>query len=279
MEGIEPDDLPSDREHSLLTQSQREYLLGDQSSSTSADRKKRQQIRDRIRSGLLDFAILTNNMDARDRRQLFAREQLKGLQTLQPERAFRTDEVRGAIHTLAFLYATLIEMNADFEEYLTEAIAIAHKQILDSPWDVRDIDVRILDEPDWDLERLCEILEKDEELTDREYSLLLRLSNVDTGQFLEATSDVKIDIENALTEEEPLSRGRSLIAFARGLSQADWLNADEQVKIFDEQVLRNFGISAYWISERVKGEATEGDEMSSEDSDVTPTPKDVADEL
>ena len=65
-----------DRPQGVLTQREREYLAGESDIEPKSDdeRKIRQQIRDRVREGILDFRILFDHLEERDRNMIFSAE-------------------------------------------------------------------------------------------------------------------------------------------------------------------------------------------------------------
>lgn len=82
-----------DRPRGILTKSDREYLLGEASIEPQSDSERhvRRRIRERIRNAILDFTLIFENLEGRDRRQIFE----------------GTDEPPlwdGAVDMLAFLY-------------------------------------------------------------------------------------------------------------------------------------------------------------------------------
>lgn len=259
----EQTDGKESRQNALLTNSFRDFLRGLNQFEKAERRTYRNRIRDRVRNGLQDFVILANHMEARDRHQLFVKDQMKNLHAVEPERAFRTDELNGAVHALAFIYASFLEMNADFEEYLTDAIAIAHHNVLDTLWVDRDIEVSIKDESGLEAGDAFEKLENNDELTEFEYYSLFRVSYTDTRRFIEETESIELPLEEAISEERRLSRGHSLVAFTRGVTDFDWLDTETLCRILDEKVLRDFGLSPV-------GKLAESE---------TPNPEEVAEEL
>jgi hypothetical protein len=62
-----------DRPEALLTKDQREYLLGvsDIEPKTARERSMRQNIRRRVADGILDFTILLEHLEDRDRDEIF----------------------------------------------------------------------------------------------------------------------------------------------------------------------------------------------------------------
>ena len=60
-----------DRPRGLLSDADRAYLTGDRTyDSPSSEREVRRRIRERVRNGIVDFALLFEHLDARDRQQL-----------------------------------------------------------------------------------------------------------------------------------------------------------------------------------------------------------------
>ncbi|WP_430639366.1 hypothetical protein [Haloferax volcanii] len=69
-----------DRERGILTTTDRQYLLNeaDIEPGTQAERDTRQRIRNRAYSALLDFELLLQHLEPRDRRQIFEQRTEKG---------------------------------------------------------------------------------------------------------------------------------------------------------------------------------------------------------
>lgn len=273
-----PDD--ESRENALLTRSQREYLKGPPATNKNTDRKQRQRIRNRVRNGLKDFTLLAHGLEKRDRRQLFSKEQLKAIHAFKPDRVFRSDELAGLIHTFAFLYAILLELNGDPEEYLEVAIGIANRDILDNAWGLEKIKVEIKDEPIVDIDEAFEKLDKDIELTEPEYYTLLHFIGKDPELFIEKTSIVDLQIQEAVRDERQLSRGQSLVAYARGFVDSDWTDSSDLQVVIHPQVLRSFGVITRMDSNRPPDDGqSDGGMEDQEEPGGVPSPEDVAEDL
>jgi hypothetical protein len=106
-----------ERERGVLSPADREFLRGDRElSSVQAERNARARIRDRVYDALLDFEVLVEHLDDRDRELVFGK---------------RAGDADGAeafdafVSTLAFLYRGLDHTDLDFETVLREGVNLA----------------------------------------------------------------------------------------------------------------------------------------------------------
>jgi hypothetical protein len=105
-----------DRPRGLLSQADREYLLGlTEMEHEQSKRNAEARIRKRVTNGILDFYLLIRNLERKDRRQIFE----KGLDDPQ----FRY----GLIGMTTFAYMGLKESGMDFEHVLEPAITRAEE--------------------------------------------------------------------------------------------------------------------------------------------------------
>jgi len=107
-----------ERDRGVLTKKDRLFLLdaGEEETKSSKGRVTRSRIRDRIYNSILDFTIIRDEVEARDRKKVF-----EGADELE----FR----QGVIATLEFLYQVIEENDADFEEILIPAIESAERKL------------------------------------------------------------------------------------------------------------------------------------------------------
>lgn len=145
----------NDRPEAILTKDQREYLFGesDIESKSARSRSMRQNIRRRVTDGILDFSILLEHLEDRDRDEIFNDE----AHALQDE-----DEDMGsvpmgqvsnsAIDTIAFVFQH-VDNEHGFSKKVEKAIErAAHSAGYDADANV-DIDIDLGD-------RLYAILER-----------------------------------------------------------------------------------------------------------------------
>ena len=111
------DDPPDNRPRGFLTEADRQFLRGESEieSQSHSERKARERIRNRIFHAFIDFSLVAQFLEDRDRKQIFS----------NPNRSSGKELAlwNGAIHTLAFIYERLKdEENYDFKYSLNAAI-------------------------------------------------------------------------------------------------------------------------------------------------------------
>lgn len=121
-----------ERERGILSTKDRQYFsqgAGIEAKS-SAERVARARIRKRVYNAILDFKILIDEMEERDRKTVFSDLPDDG------------DLHQGIVSELEFIYLALKEQNLDFDEYLEEAVENAEKKIARKESDKRvEVDV------------------------------------------------------------------------------------------------------------------------------------------
>ncbi|NHN47087.1 hypothetical protein G9464_05675 [Halostella sp. JP-L12] len=101
----------TDRERGLLTEADREFLLGEvEMEHEQSKRNAAARIRRRIENGILDFDLLVHYLDGRDRRQVF--------DAVAEDEAF----LDGLAAMVSFAYIGLKEQGVDFERVLEPAV-------------------------------------------------------------------------------------------------------------------------------------------------------------
>jgi len=123
-----------ERERGVLSKADRRFLLDsdDEEKKSSKGRVTRSRIRDRIYDGLLDYSILVEELEERDRQSVF--DQFSKDHDLQ----------RGATNALIFLYLALEEQNLDFETILVPAVESAEQVLASEEVDTEaEIEVEI----------------------------------------------------------------------------------------------------------------------------------------
>lgn len=106
-----------ERDRGVLSSADREYLRGDRDlSSVQAERNARARIRARVYDALLDFEVLVEHLEARDRELVFGK---------RASGADGTEAFDAFVSTLAFLYRGLDETDLDFETVLREGVNLA----------------------------------------------------------------------------------------------------------------------------------------------------------
>ena len=179
-----------DRTNALLTDAQRRYLRGNGEYSPGHERKKRGEIRERIRNSLLDFTLLTWRLEDRDREQVFGplRETPDGegyehQGSGHRVKTFEQGELLDGLHNaLGFLYRATEDAGLPFEQFLRTAI---ERSLPPGPaYDVTvDIDVDREERPD--VETAKAVMSEGGRLTDAEFRVLAEHPGVRTSDVVE----------------------------------------------------------------------------------------------
>lgn len=110
-------DSVGDRGRGVLTEADRAYLRGTADlGSVQSERNARARIRDRLFDATLDFELLVEHLEARDRELVYGKhfDDLDG-----------ADAFDALVSMLAFCYQAVDETDLDFETVLTEGINVA----------------------------------------------------------------------------------------------------------------------------------------------------------
>ena len=156
-----------DRGRGVLTQSDREFLLGRKSDYTEQSRRqKRSRIRRRVRNAILDFSILFEHLDDRDRQMVF-----------DPDDEDRDAYTRGMTDMLAFLHLGTMGYYTPFKHMLAEGVNRAEQALTGS--DYRLVNVEFNVDPIGRID-IDEVVDKIEDgrfakLTDEELQAFVRL--------------------------------------------------------------------------------------------------------
>ncbi len=156
-----------DRGRGVLTQSDREFLLGRKSDYTEQSRRqKRSRIRRRVRNAILDFSILFEYLDERDRQMVF-----------DPDDEHRDAYTRGMTDMLAFLHLGTMGYYTPFKYMLAEGVNRAEQALTGS--DYRLVNVEFNVDPIGRID-IDEVVDKIEDgrfakLTDEELQAFVRL--------------------------------------------------------------------------------------------------------
>lgn len=132
------------RERGVLGQSDREFLLGtsDVEPGSQQARNIRARIRTRVINGLLDFDILLDHLQERDREQVFEFDPDESLEDFA-----RTQT--GITSALAFLYDTSRKDNQNYEEWVERAVRRIESSDSDSVVELSPVNVSVkIEEPE-----------------------------------------------------------------------------------------------------------------------------------
>jgi hypothetical protein len=179
-----------DRPNALLTAAQRRYLRGNGEYSSGHERKKRGEIRDRIRNSLLDFTLLTWRLEDRDREQVFdpLRETPDGegyehQGTGHRVETFEQGELLDGLHNaLGFLYRATEDAGLPFEQFLRTAV---ERSLPPGPANDVTVDIEVEREECPDVETARAVMREDGRLTDAEFRVLVEHPGVRTADVVE----------------------------------------------------------------------------------------------
>ncbi len=166
----EPEDLLAydpDRERGILTPSDREFLLGRKTDYTEHSKKqKRNRIRRRIRNAILDFTIIFEHLDDRDRETVF-----------DPEDAEREAYTRGITDMLALLHLGTMGYSTPFKDMLARGVYKAEQELAGSDYRMVNVYFNVDPVGQIDVDDVIDKLERGqfEEITDEELRAFVRL--------------------------------------------------------------------------------------------------------
>jgi len=161
---------PEDRPRGILSPTDREYLCGlKEYAQPQTDANRRQDIRERVKNGLKDFALLWLSLERKEREKVFDDLGEEG-----------TDEVIDSM--VSFAHLGLDRDKARMEERIQRGVLGAENvdKLFRSAGRATDVDVSIDVEYDPDIEKLYERFEKGRELTDAEVGVLIRSGRLES---------------------------------------------------------------------------------------------------
>ncbi|WP_255192200.1 hypothetical protein [Natronobeatus ordinarius] len=170
MDDDETEDLLAydpDRERGILTPSDREFLLGRKTDYTEHSKKqKRNRIRRRIRNAILDFTIIFEHLDDRDRETVF-----------DPEDAEREAYTRGITDMLALLHLGTMGYSTPFKDMLARGVYKAEQELAGSDYRMVNVYFNVDPVGQIDVDDVIDKLERGqfEEVTDEELRAFVRL--------------------------------------------------------------------------------------------------------
>jgi len=245
MDKSDSQNTATERKNALLTQGQREYLRGEKEfKNEQSERDIRYEIRERIKDGLLDFELLADELEPRDRKQIFKDVRpaaLRGDEHVNVDEMPQRDEMEGLVHTVAFLYLAARDADLPFEKVVELGISEAN---FERPFVPSDVEVRIDERVEFDYEEIFDKVERGERLSEIEYSAVKSLLLKDLERYVELCGGTDVDLRGKLDAGEELTREESLVAV--GLVNGGNLESDASDYNFenplDEEVVRDFGL-------------------------------------
>ena len=166
-----PDSLETaadaDRPRGILTPSDRDFLLGRKTDYTEHSKKqKRNRIRRRVRNAILDFSILFEYLEERDRNTVF-----------DPDDEDREAYTQGITDMLAFLHLGTMGYYTPFKDMLSEGVGKAEQQLAGSDYRMVNVEFNVDPVGQIDVDEVVEKLENGEfaQITDTELRAFVRL--------------------------------------------------------------------------------------------------------
>ncbi|MFC4245663.1 hypothetical protein ACFOZ7_01355 [Natribaculum luteum] len=161
------DAADSDRPRGILTPSDRDFLLGRKTDYTEHSKKqKRNRIRRRVRNAILDFSILFEYLEDRDRNTVF-----------DPDDEDREALTQGITDVLAFLHLGTMGYYTPFKDMLSEGVGKAEQRLAGSNYRMVNVEFNVDPVGQIDVDEVIEKLENErfEQLTDEELRAFVRL--------------------------------------------------------------------------------------------------------
>ena len=157
----------AERGRGILTPSDREFLLGRKTDYTEHSRKqKRNRIRRRLRNAILDFTILFEYLEDRDRETVF-----------NPEDEDRDAYTQGIVDMLGFLHLGTMGYYTPFKDMLAQGVNRAEQELAGSDYRMVTVDFNVEPVGQIDVDAVIDKLEfgRFDEITDEELRAFVRL--------------------------------------------------------------------------------------------------------
>ncbi|EFW91497.1 hypothetical protein ZOD2009_14056 [Haladaptatus paucihalophilus DX253] len=157
----------ADRDRGILTPSDREFLIGRKSDYTEHSKKqKRNRIRRRLRNAILDFTLLFEHLEDRDRETVF-----------NPDDDARDAYTQGITDMLAFLHLGTMGYYTPFKDMLAQGVNEAEQELAGSDYRMVTVDFNVEPVGQIDVDEVIDKLEFGdfEEITDEELRAFIRL--------------------------------------------------------------------------------------------------------
>ncbi len=186
-----PDSLAysTDRERGILTPSDREFLVGQKTDYTDHSKKqKRNRIRRRLRNAILDFTILFEHLEDRDRETVF-----------NPEDDSREAYTQGIIDMLGFLHLGTMGYHVPFKHMLGQGVNQAEQKLAGSDYRMVTVDFNVDPVGQIDVGDVVAKLDDSsfDEITDEELRAFVRLL-VESDEF--KPTSMRDQIEDQMSE-------------------------------------------------------------------------------
>ena len=179
----------ADRPRGILTPSDRDFLLGRKTDYTEHSKKqKRNRIRRRVRNAVLDFSILYECLEDRDRKTVF-----------DPDDEDRDAYTRGITDILGFLHLGTMGYVTPFKDMLSEGVAKSEQRLAGSDYRMVRVEFNVDPVGQIDVDEMIEKIEADEfeRITDEELRAFVRLLSM-SDEF--APDDVREGLNERVDE-------------------------------------------------------------------------------
>jgi len=171
----------ADRPRGILTPSDRDFLLGRKTDYTEHSKKqKRNRIRRRVRNAVLDFSILYECLEDRDRKTVF-----------DPDDEDREAYTQGITDMLAFLHLGTMGYHTPFKDMLSAGVGKAEQRLAGSNYRMVNVEFNVDPVGQIDVDEVVGKLENDEfaDLTDEELRAFVRLLTMSDSFSAEAAGE------------------------------------------------------------------------------------------
>ncbi|HET7325336.1 MAG TPA: hypothetical protein VFJ06_13495 [Halococcus sp.] len=157
----------ADRGRGILTPSDREFLLGRKTDYTEHSKKqKRNRIRRRLRNALLDFTILFEHLEERDRKTVF-----------NPQDDARNAYTQGITDLLGFLHLGTMGYYVPFKNMLSQGVSRAEQELSGSDYRMVNVEFNVDPVGQIDVDAVIDKLDTGDfdDITDEELRAFMRL--------------------------------------------------------------------------------------------------------
>ena len=157
----------ADRGRGILTPSDREFLLGRKTDYTEHSKKqKRNRIRRRLRNALLDFTILFEHLEERDRETVF-----------DPDDDAREAYTQGITDLLGFLHLGTMGYHVPFKDMLSQGVSRAEQELSGSDYRMVNVEFNVEPVGQIDVDAVVDKLDAGafDAITDEELRAFMRL--------------------------------------------------------------------------------------------------------
>lgn len=179
----------ADRKRGILTPSDREFLLKRKTDYTEHSKKqKRNRIRRRLRNALLDFTILFEHLEERDRETVF-----------NPDDDARDAYTQGITNLLGFLHLGTMGYHVPFKDMLSQGVSRAEQELSGSDYRMVNVEFNVDPVGRIDVDAVIDKLDAGafDDITDEEARAFMRLL-ADSEEF--SATELRGGMKEQMTE-------------------------------------------------------------------------------